>query len=187
MPDVQRVFLSVDIDDDALLTRILHIQGKLDRQAAKLKIVEPRNIHFTVRFFGDTSSTKIESINDTLRQLEFAPFTIHIDGVGAFPSISKPRVIWVGVVQNADAFIDLKQDVDLLLGQLGYPPDRKFKPHATIARVRAVRNRENVVKNLESIAHESVGTMTVGTIRMTKSTLTPQGPIYKTLWEIPTK
>ena len=181
-----RAFLSIDIDDDALLSRIVHIQQKLDLQAAKMKLVERDNIHFTLRFFGDTPVSKLELMHTELSKVQFAPFTIEIAGVGAFPSIRRPRVVWVGLAQNAKLMIDLKREIDDYLGNLGYPPEKKrFHAHATFARVRAVRNRDRMIANLESVANESVGIMTVSDFRMTKSTLTSSGPIYETLWEIP--
>ncbi|MCK4740054.1 MAG: RNA 2',3'-cyclic phosphodiesterase [Candidatus Thorarchaeota archaeon] len=185
MTDTVRVFLSVDIEDEGHLSRIAYLQNKLDRDAAKMKLVEPENIHFTWRFFGDTPISKVESIRNELEQIRFSPFTIRIGGVGAFPSIRRPRVIWIGVTHNADAMRELKTMTDEKLGNLGYPLERReFTPHATIARVRTVRNRDAILRNLESLSHESVGTMVVNAIRMTKSILTPSGPIYEMLWEI---
>jgi 2'-5' RNA ligase len=144
-----RVFLSVDIEDKDHLSRIAYIQNKLDRDAAKMKLVEPDNM------------------------------------VGAFPSKRRPRVVWIGVTHNADAMRELKTMTDDRLGNLGYPRERReFTPHATIARVRIVRNKDAILRNLEAVSHESVGTMVVDAIRMTKSTLTPSGPIYEMLWEI---
>jgi 2'-5' RNA ligase len=178
------VFLSVDIEDDELLSRIAHIQSKLDRQSAKMKIIERENIHFTLRFLGDTLHTKLKAIRDGLSGIQFGPFTIRIDGVGAFPNARRPRVIWVGVTENADKLTDLKLEMDDFLGNLGYSRDRKFHAHATIARVRAVRDRDQMVRNIESLASEAVGTMSVECFRMTKSTLTSSGPVYETLWEV---
>lgn len=181
-----RAFLSIDIDENSLLSRIAHIQQKLDLEAAKIKLVERDNIHFTLRFFGDTPLSKLELMHRELLKIQFAPFTIEIAGVGAFPSIKRPRVVWVGLAQNAKLMIDLKREIDDYLGNLGYPPEgKRFHAHATFARVRAVRNRERMIANLESVANETVGVMTVNNFRMTKSILTSSGPIYETLWEIP--
>ncbi|MHA1577179.1 MAG: RNA 2',3'-cyclic phosphodiesterase [Candidatus Thorarchaeota archaeon] len=181
-----RVFLSIDIEDPNLLTRINHIQKQLDRQAAKMKLIEQENIHFTWRFFGDTPISKIEDIHQELLKLKFNPITIQILGVGAFPNIHKPRVIWVGATQNVDKLRELKKATDELLANLSYRIEqKKFIPHATIARVRTIRDRTQLTENLESLTNESVGIMTVSSIRMTKSTLTQSGPIYETLWEIP--
>ncbi|MFW9925170.1 MAG: RNA 2',3'-cyclic phosphodiesterase [Candidatus Thorarchaeota archaeon] len=184
MTDQIRVFLSVDINDDSLLSRIKLIQSKLDTHSAKMKMVELENIHFTWRFFGDTSTARVEKIHSELESIEISPFTIEVRGVGAFPSIHRPRVIWVGVTHNAEMMRDLKVRTDDILAGLGYQKENKFTPHATIARVRAVNDRQRISENLSALSDESVGTMTVDCIRMTKSTLTPAGPIYETLWQI---
>ena len=184
MSEVARAFLSVDIGDNALISRVAHIQQKLDRQSAKMKIVEPDNLHFTLRFFGDTPLTKIDQIRHELERLEFSPFTIRIEGVGAFPSRRRPNVIWVGVTHNVERFVRLKLSIDDLLGNLGFPSDRRFHAHVTIARVRSVKDRNRIQDSLDSLATESVGTMTVDCFRLTRSTLTQAGPIYETMWEV---
>jgi 2'-5' RNA ligase len=178
------VFLSVDIDDATLLSRIAHIQSNLDRQSAKMKLIERENIHFTLRFLGDTPDDKLEKIRASLSGIQFNAFTIRISGVGAFPSMNRPRIVWVGVNENADKLTSLKLEIDDLLGNLGYSRDRKFHAHATIARVRSVYDRSLMAKNIESLVTEAVGTMPVECFRMTKSTLTSSGPIYETLWEV---
>jgi len=185
MSSMSRIFLSIDIEDETLLSRIANIQSELDRQSAKIKLVERENIHFTLRFLGDTPHTKIEMIREELSLVQFRPFTIRIEGIGAFPSTSRPRVIWVGVTENADRLTKLKLEIDDLLGNLSYPRDKKFHAHATIARVRAVRDRSQTMKNIESLVRAPVGTMSVECFRMTKSTLTSSGPVYVTLWEVP--
>jgi 2'-5' RNA ligase len=182
-----RVFLSVHIVDEQLLSRISNIQRRLDQEAAKLKIVEKDNIHFTLRFFGDTSLSRIEEMRGILENMNVDPFTISIAGVGAFPSARRPNVVWVGVDQNAQRMAELKASIDALLVNLGYEPEKGFKAHATIARVRFLQNRERMIGNLESLAKESVGKMTVSSFQMTKSTLKPSGPVYETLWEISSK
>ena len=94
-------------------------------------------------------------------------------------------MIWVGVTQGEHEFNQLQIQIETELRSIGYKPDKKFHAHATIARVRDVRNRDAVIRNLESLSDASVGSMTVSSFRMTKSTLTPSGPIYETVWEIP--
>jgi len=180
-----RAFLSIDIEDHALLSRIFEIQQKLNPQGAKMKIVEPDNIHFTMRFFGDTPITNINQMQDCLKQIKITPFEINIVGVGAFPNRRKPRVIWIGVADNSELVIDLKSRVDELLTEIGYKAEKeKFTPHATIARVRSIKDPNRLLENLEELANEPVGNMTVKSISMKKSTLTPSGPIYETLWMI---
>ncbi len=186
MNNLVRAFLCIDIDDDMLLSRVSQIQQKLDQQAAKMKIVEINNIHFTLRFFGDTSIEKINQIREHLEKIEIEPFEIIIGGVGAFPNKKRPRVVWIGVTHHGEQVRDLKQDIDSLLQSIGYQPERrKYTPHATIARIRQVNDTGRIASNLEGLVDEPIGTMTVSGFKMMKSTLTPSGPIYDILWNIP--
>ena len=149
MSDYIRVFLSVDINREDLLVKIESLQSNLDTQAAKMKLVEKENIHFTWRFFGDTSPERVDEIHSKLKHLEVTPFEILIGGIGAFPSIQRPRVIWVGVKQNIELMRDLKVRTDTLLAKLGYRIEKKkFIPHATIARIRKINNRDGIADNL---------------------------------------
>jgi len=184
--EIVRAFLSIDIENQALFPYISETQSKLDTNLAKMKIVEIENIHFTLRFFGDTSLTKIDEIESCLNQIEIEPFEIEVHGVGAFPNNRRPRVIWIGVTQNADRICNLKAEIDSHLEELGYQSERKkFTPHATIARVRYIKDAEKLISNLDSLVNESIGAMTISKFNLKKSTLTPSGPIYETLWDIP--
>lgn len=180
-----RAFLSIDLDDGALLSRVAYIQSKLDQDSAKIKLIECDSIHFTLRFFGDVSIAASEQMHDCLKQIRFQPFDISISGVGAFPSPRRPNVIWVGVSRNHELVRNLKKRIDELLATLGYTPERDFTPHATIARVKAVKNRDRLSANISSISSEAVGTLVVDRFRLTKSVLTPTRPIYSTVWEVP--
>jgi len=184
--EIVRAFLSVDIENQALFPHIFETQSKLDTDLAKMKLVEIEIVHFRLRFFGDTSLTKIDEIESCLSQIEIEPFEIKVHGVGAFPNNRRPRVIWIGVTQNADRICNLKAEIDSHLEELGYQSERrKFTPHATIARVRFVKDAEKLINNLDGLVNESIGSMTVSKFNLKKSTLTPSGPIYETLWHIP--
>ena len=183
--ELVRAFLSIDIENQSLLPRISETQGQLDTSLAKMKLVEIENIHFTMRFLGDTSLTRIDEIESSLSDIKIEPFDVMVHGVGAFPTIRKPRVIWIGVTQNADRICNLKMEIDSHLEELGYQPEmKKFTPHATIARVRYIKDAGRLASNLGELANHSIGSMSVSKFNMKKSTLTPSGPIYETLWSI---
>jgi 2'-5' RNA ligase len=161
------------------------IQQRLDQTAAKMKIVKSDNIHFTLRFFGDTPLARLDQIKTCLDEIEFNPFEIEVAGVGSFPNRRRPRIIWIGVTHNAPKFLKLKDVIDSSLDDIGYHPEkRKYTPHATIARVRHVKDSRRIADNLEYLADEVIGLMTITRVTMMKSTLTPSGPIYESLWEI---
>jgi 2'-5' RNA ligase len=138
-----------------------------------------------MRFFGDTPVARIDQMKECLKQIEFTPFEIKIEGIGAFPNIRRPRVVWVGVADNSQMVIDLKSRIDEILTDIGYKGEKeKFTPHATIARIRIVKEPNRMRSNLEELANESIGNMIVKSVSMKKSLLTPSGPIYETLWTI---
>ena len=185
MSTLVRAFLSIDIEDQSLLSQIQNIQQKLDLSAAKMKIVKSENIHFTLLFFGDTPQTRLDQIQASLERIRIAPFEIEIAGVGAFPNSRRPRIIWIGVVHNASKILSLKDEIDSSLLELDYQPEkRKYTPHATIARIRHVKDSKRIADNLEYLSNEVIGTMSVNKVTMMKSTLTPSGPIYESLWQI---
>jgi len=180
-----RAFLSIGIEDQGLLSKIHSIQQRLDKSSAKMKIVKGENIHFTLRFFGDTPRTRLDEIRTSLDEIDFNPFEVEIAKIGSFPSKRRPRIIWIGITLNADKVLKIKNDIDSSLIPLGYKPEkRKYTPHATIARVRFVKDSKRIADNLDHLADEVIGKMTVECVTMMKSTLTPSGPIYESLWEI---
>ncbi len=185
MSDSARAFLSIDIEDADLLSNISRIQSKLDQDAAKMKLVSRENIHFTIKFFGDTSLATLEQIEDNLEDTSFEGFTIRLEGVGVFPNLRHPKIIWIGVTKNSKRLQRLKKKIDDSIRKLGYRPEhREYTPHATIARVRHIRNKRDIVSSIDSLSDVTIGEMVVGSVRMKKSTLTSSGPIYDTLWEI---
>ncbi len=185
MSTTVRAFLSIDIEDQSLLSQIQNIQQQLDLSAAKMKIVKSENIHFTLLFFGDTPTTELDQIQTNLERIEITPFDIEVAGVGSFPNRRRPRIIWIGVTHNASKILSLKDEIDSSLIELDYQPEkRKYTPHATIARVRHVKDSKRIADNLENLSDEVIGTMSVNKVTMMKSTLTPSGPIYESLWQI---
>ncbi|MBD3405576.1 MAG: RNA 2',3'-cyclic phosphodiesterase [Candidatus Lokiarchaeota archaeon] len=184
MDNKLRSFISVNISNETLLERIMDIQNALDYTAAKIKKIKPENIHFTLRFLGNTSESKLALIKKELEKASFNPFRIIIEGVGVFPKVNKPRIIWVGVTHNAPQFVELKEQIDNGLKNLGYDKDRKFIPHATIARVRYIKKKELLKQNITHLSERMIGEMEIYQFSMMISTLTPDGPIYKKLWSI---
>jgi len=186
LSEIVRAFLGIDIKEPELLSKIMNVQRKLNSDAAKMKLVEIENIHYTIRFLGDTPLEKIDEIKKHLERVKFDPFDIEVAGVGAFPNTYRPRIIWVGAKLNEEHITNLKLAIDKSLRELGYHLEkRKFTPHATIARVKYVKDAIHLSASLDELAESSIGMMTVSEVTMKKSTLTPTGAIYENLWHIP--
>jgi len=180
-----RTFISVDVEDPLILDKIERIKETILATNANLKPVERENIHLTLRFLGEIPVALIDEIYKVMLSVKAEPFEIEIRRVGAFPKITSPRVIWVGVVEGADKLREIHKQLETGLRKLGIRPDSKgFEPHITIARVKSARNKQRLVKVLYELEDIEIGKMIVTCIRLKQSILTFKGPIYKTLREV---
>jgi 2'-5' RNA ligase len=182
MPEPIRSFLAFDIESDTVLNRFATAQNLLVQTGADLKLVEPQNIHITVRFLGNITPAMVEKIFEEMKQVQFAPFNVQIKGLGAFPDLHYPRVVWAGITEGADQLTNVFSQLEPRLRGLGFTPDHKgFSPHLTIARVRSGRNKAQLAEFVTENANYDFGTIKAECLRLKKSDLTPKGPIYSTL------
>lgn len=184
MPETIRSFIAFDVDDESILKRIGDLQNLLLKTGADLKFVEPRNIHVTIRFLGNITASMVEKISEKMKEVQFKPFNIKISGVGAFPDLRYPRVLWVGITEGAIQLKEIFSQLEPRLRSLGFPPDPKgFSPHLTIARVKSGKNKTELVKLVNQNANYEFGVVKAMCLRLKRSDLTPKGPIYSTLKE----
>jgi len=180
-----RSFFSFDIEDQTIIRRLTEVQGMLTNTGADLKLVKPPNIHLTVRFLGDISPAMVDAIYEEMKQVSFAPFEVELRGLGAFPKLSYPRVVWAGIKKGAEELTDVFEQLEPRLRGLGFKPDNKgFSPHLTIARVRTGRNKAQLIKLIQELEDNEFGAVKAKCLRLKKSVLTPKGPIYTTLREV---
>jgi len=104
--------------------------------------------------------------------------------LGGFPNPRNPRVIWVGAEGD---FLELYRQVEALMEGLGFPGEGRFQPHVTIGRVKfpAPEQKQKLPGLFEKYRDFDAGEMTVDSIHLMKSTLSPKGPRYDVLKEIP--
>ena len=180
-----RSFFSLDIEDETIVKRLAEAQGMLANTGADLKLVKPQNIHLTVRFLGNISPPMVDAIYEEMKQVSFTLFEIELRGLGAFPKLSYPRVVWAGIRKGANELTNVFEQLEPRLRGLGFKPDTKgFSPHLTIARVRTGRNKAQLIKLVRKLEDYKFGTIKAECLRLKKSVLTPQGPIYATLREV---
>jgi len=171
-----RTFVAIEVSNKDVLNSIHKIQTELN---IKAKPVELNNMHFTVQFLGEVSEEMVRKISDALNSIEFSTFSISFMGVGVFPKPSFPRVIWIGTNDGVNELEKLAEMIRLKLSQLGFNPDKKFKPHVTIFRVK--NKIEGISDKLEKFSSYYFGKQTVSEIKLKKSELTSTGPIYTDL------
>jgi 2'-5' RNA ligase len=180
-----RCFVAVDIEDSELLEAFEKAQAVFKSTGADLKSVETGNMHITLRFLGDVPDGEAEGVGDVIRRLEFEPFSLDVNGVGVFPSLSRPSVVWTGLEgERLPEMLRIYTELEKGLKRLGFEPERRgFEPHLTLCRVRSGRNREQLAEVVRGLADEHFGELEVRHLRLKKSVLTSRGPIYSTLAE----
>ncbi len=184
MVEAIRSFMAFDLDSESVLQRMKEAQKGLVSTDADLKLVEPGNIHITVRFLGNITPDTAERIFEEMKKVQFAPFDVRIHGVGAFPNARYARVLWAGITEGADQLRSIFNQLETGLSHLGFAPDPKgFSPHLTIARVRSGRNKAELGRWVDENADYEFGVVRAECLRLKKSDLTPKGPVYSTLKE----
>ncbi|ADY01811.1 2'-5' RNA ligase [Vulcanisaeta moutnovskia 768-28] len=181
--EIYRVFIAVDLTDQ-LKEPIIRMQKELMSTGVDMKPVEPENMHITLRFIGEIGRDLVEEVKKRLSSIKYNQFTMHVRGVGAFPNIERPRVIWVGIEEGARDLMNLHELLMKFTGDIGERDERGFVPHLTIARVKYVRNRDRYMEVIRKYENMDFGTQLVDSIKLKRSILTPKGPIYSDLMTI---
>ena len=180
-----RSFVSIDIDDAQILSKIDSITSSLKSLGGDLRPVERENIHLTLKFLGNIGFARLDEIRNAMRGVNFQPFPIEIMGAGAFPSLKKLNIVWVGIGEGWTRVQQVFEQTEKLLYRVGFSHEtRPFSPHITIARVKTGRKRDEIAAFLEHMRDESLGAFTVEHVRLKQSILSASGPAYSTLFEV---
>lgn len=185
MSEEIRTFIAVEIKDASVMRRLIEIRDYLLSSSAELKLVEDENIHLTLRFIGEIPSILVKAICAEISKIQVEKFQIHVKGVGGFPSIVRPRVVWAGVEEGTDKLRELYLLVDERLRKLGIPREREeFIPHITLARVKGFRNIDKLTRILSELVNVDFGYTEVDEVFVKKSVLTPSGPVYSNICSV---
>ena len=178
-----RTFIAVDI---GALDELVNFEDALGRLGAELKLVEPENIHITLKFLGETDEELVDDIMGIITEssADIKPFKLELIGAGAFPNLNYLKVLWVGM-KNYEPLEIIAKNLDSKLTQLGFKSEKRgFKPHITLARVKS-RKKKNAIKDLLIKNKNMVfAEVEVKNIRLKKSVLDSRGPTYYTLGEV---
>lgn len=172
-----RAFIAIHLPDE-VKRALAEIATELARrvESGAVRWVRPEQIHLTLRFLGDIPFEQVPAIGAAMDAAASTPaFAPHLSGTGCFPNQRRPRVIWVGLVDEEARLATLKATLDAGLAPLGYPPEEKpFRAHLTLGRVKDERG----VAGVEWSADVPGLEVPVAAIHLIESQLRPDGPIY---------
>ena len=178
-----RVFVAIEISKEEILKKIQTFQKNVGIDAKPTKIDQ---IHFTLEFLGEIDQVKYDQVKDVMEKISFSSFDISLKGVGVFPNLKNPRVIWIGIDGNgAGKLISIANEVEIKLTTLGFEKEKKFKPHLTVFRVKKkINDISTIMKEYETV---EFGVQTISKIKVKRSVLSPKGPEYSDLLEVNAK
>jgi len=186
-----RSFIAIELEDKETIEKISLFSQRLKLNQPKIKLVEPENLHMTLKFLGNISeplTPKIytilqEEVNEKLFHGKF--FKYYLKGVGQFNKFS---VLWTKLIGNIQFLQIIKDTIeDFLFDKLKIERDKrtKFKPHLTIGRLKKDKINYKTVDSLKNLINENkdleFGTFTISQVKLKKSQLTSKGPIYTDL------
>ena len=182
-----RTFIGIPLPDEQRAS-LVRLQQQLLASGADVRWVASEAIHVTLKFLGEIDDTQRQAIAQALQEIgkQTPSFALGLDGVGAFPSTSAPRVIWVGIGEGAEPLTRLAGAIEGAVGALVCRQEpRPFSPHITLGRVRSSRGRAALTARLRNLAWSPLSSWRVSAYQLYQSVLSPTGPRYTVLAEIP--
>jgi 2'-5' RNA ligase len=151
--------------------------------------IKAKNIHLTLKFLGYIEAEKIEPIGSALDRARegIKPFTVTVGGLGAFPNLKSPRVIWVGVSESDD-LKRLYKNIEEELYKIGFEKERRpFHPHLTLLRVKTRDEARRLAQRTRDIKGDLGVSFLADEFILFKSKLSPRGAEYSKLKRISLK
>ena len=178
-----RAFLAVPLTA-GLQAAIGSLQSGLMTRIRDIRWSRPENLHLTLHFFGETEQENLEKIKVSMLSVKHChrPFQVDVIGLGAFPSLRRPRVIWLGLEQR-DRLVQLHRDCCRALHETGLVTgSRPYSPHLTIGR--AKKRVADLTTLGNELGNQLIGHLPVDRLTLYESRLRPGGAEHIPLFTI---
>jgi 2'-5' RNA ligase len=178
-----RCFIAICLPD-MLKRGLAEVQDSLKVPGIQVGWARPDGIHLTLKFLGEVEEKDISRISGALSRAVdgVAPFVGTLRGVGCFPGMSTPRVVWIGIEEPEGILRRLQQNIEKSMEDIGFPAEnRSFKPHLTLGRVRSLIHREALIRQIEKNKDPDLGSFEVREVHVMQSILKPEGAVHVTL------
>ena len=177
-----RAFIAIPLPAEAR-SLLGEFQDKLRPARADVRWTAVTSIHLTLKFLGEINPAGLPRLTLLLREntAPIPPLSLGIRGLGAFPDLRNPRVVWCGLEGQISRLTELQTAVERACTDAGFASeDRPFRPHLTLGRVRGSSNLRalaDYIKIGSTLAHG----FEVRDFHVYQSILRPQGAVYNIL------
>jgi 2'-5' RNA ligase len=179
-----RTFLAIELPQKAIEKLADFQLTCLKNQSKNIKYVEKQNLHITLKFLGDSEEPKVRKLADSLTQMIFPKPSISVQGIGAFPNLIFPKVLWAGL-QFSPELTELFQSIEDFARRYEFKTEEKeFHPHITLARL-----KKNTTPEFNRWIKENKNTVFSEIFKpsdmiLFESRLNSNGPIYTKIQSI---
>ena len=180
-----RLFIAVETPLE-IRVQIGAVQAQLKQSGADVRWEPEDKFHATLKFLGRTEDSQLPDVISSIEKIghSAAPLSLQYRGLGCFPSMNTPRVVWVGIEELNGALTPLYESIESAMAALGFEREsRPFHPHITLGRVKSKRGHHSLLTTLETITFDSKP-VTVREVAVVKSELKPTGSVYTILKSI---
>lgn len=178
-----RTFLALPLEP-TVRRELVRYQEACAKMITNVKWVEEENLHLTLKFLGEVPEEKLAGVISAAGKVaaRFPALTLPLGKPGAFPTLGRARVLWVGLTDDGDKLGLLVRQLEQELAYLGFPQEeRTFVAHLTLGRL-----REPTRVALPPFSGEGMPVRLLKVV-FYRSVLTPRGPLYQTLSEFELK
>jgi RNA 2',3'-cyclic 3'-phosphodiesterase len=185
MRETTRTFIAIPIPEP-IEKKLVRRQSELTPKVTGCRWTSGLPFHITLAFLGDVRNNDLNALCLAVASAveSFGPFELQLEGLGAFPSEEKPRVIWAGVTPpNPNALLDLREAVVESAARVGYrTDDPRFHPHVTLGRIKSERGSVcDLTRVVERGREWSLGSFSVSEVVTYASTFEEGGLAYAPL------
>ena len=183
IPGTLRAFVAVEIPGDLLKT-LEAVQSQIRRCGVRARWVRPESMHLTLKFLGNIPAGQVAGVTEALQSAasRLGAFRLTVAGLGVFPGIRHPRVLWAGLSGAIEALAQLQQELDDRLVGVGFSrEERDFHGHLTLGRFSAEVDGARIADVVASYAATIFGGFEVREVVLFQSDLQPQGPVHTAL------
>ncbi len=170
-----RLFIGVDLPKEVKDYLYLTQKG-IGSSYAKIKWVEKKNLHLTIKFLGEAKEDDVKSAKEKLKNIKLRKFKARLNSLGFYPNEVKINVLWVGT-NNEEKIKELQMLVDSETMNLG---DIKLGSHITLGRVKFIKNKHEFKEKIKNIKVQDLE-FNINEFCLFESKLTKDGPIYRIL------
>ncbi len=181
-----RFFIGIKLDDTARES-IDKFLKPFKKTGTPLKFTKTENLHLTLKFIGDVTDSQYSQMEKLLTSASYdaGTFNMNLTGCGKFGRGGELSIFWLGIEKNP-AMESLYDTIEETLRRASVPREtRPFKPHITVARNKKRYNFKSFFTLLEENQDHPIAQIPVTHFQLFKSQLTPDGPIYSILKEVP--